>query len=151
MSIVVKRRFHQLTRESMNGDSWRVSLLKRNEWNRPASVPFTKERLPVDSRVATLLDVLSSRQFQTTILLTLGLDTQQIADLLETSDRNVSRSLSDCLVRAECRSLEDLTARLLFEHENELYDVRIKKEVAELRSAALRMLENTVSANHMIC
>ena len=105
----------------------------------------------MESRVATLLDVLSSQQFQTTILLSLGLDTQQIADLLETSDRNVSSSLSDCLVRAECRSLEDLTARLLFENENELYDVRLKKEVAELRSAALRMLENTVSANHVIC
>lgn len=100
------------------------------------------------NRVATLLDILSSQQFQTTILLTLGLDTQQIADLLETSDRTVSKSLSDCLVRAECRSLEDLAARLRFENKNELYDVRLKKELAELQSAVRRMFENTISANY---
>ena len=103
------------------------------------------------SRVATLLDILSSQQFQTVILLTLGLNNQQIADLLDTSDRTVCRSLSDCLVRAECRSLEDLAARLQFESETELYDLRLKKELAELQNAARRMLENIVSANYAMC
>ena len=103
------------------------------------------------SRVATLLDILSSQQFQTVILFTLGLNNQQIADLLETSDRTVCRSLSACLVRAECRSLEDLAARLQFESENELYDLRLKKELAELQNAARRMLENIVSANYAMC
>ena len=103
------------------------------------------------SRVATLLDILSSQQFQTVILLTLGLNNQQIADLLETSDRTVCRSLSDCLVRAECRSLQDLAARLLFESENELYDLRLEKELAELQSATRRMFENIVSGNYAIC
>jgi DNA-binding NarL/FixJ family response regulator len=110
-----------------------------------------KETQSVEDRVATLLDLLSSEQFRTTILLTLGLDIQQIADLLETSDRTVCKSLRDCLVRAECQSVEDLAARLLFENEKELYDVRLKKEVAELQSAVMRMLENTVSASYEIC
>jgi DNA-binding NarL/FixJ family response regulator len=103
------------------------------------------------SRIATLLDILSSRQFQTAILLTLGLNTQQIADLQETSDQTVCRSLRDCLLRAKCRSLEDLSARLLFESENELYDVRLKKELAELQIAARRMLEGVVSEDCAIC
>lgn len=81
----------------------------------------------------------------------LGLNNQQIADLLETSDRAVCRSLSDCVVRAECQSLEDLAARLQFESENELYDLRLKKELEELQNAARRMLENIVSANHAMC
>jgi len=128
-----------------------VALLKRNDGSVPRLYRCSEEKLPVGSRVATLLDILSSQQFQTIILHTLGLDTQQIADLLETSDRTVCRSLSDCLVRAECRSLEDLAARLHFENENELYDVRLKKELAELQSAARRMLESIVSANYAIC
>ena len=103
------------------------------------------------NRVATLLDILSSQQFQTVILLTLGLNNQQIADLLETSDRTVCGSLSDCLVRAKCRSLEDLAARLLFESENHLYDLRLEKELAELQSAVRRMLENIVSVNYAMC
>ena len=63
------------------------------------------------NRVATLLDILSSQQFQTVILLTLGLNNQQIADLLETSDRTVCGSLSDCLVRAKCRSPSVITLK----------------------------------------
>jgi hypothetical protein len=105
----------------------------------------------VGNRIATLLDILSSQQFQTVILLTLGLNNQQIADLLETSDRTVCRSLSDCLVRAKCRSLEDLAARLLFESENHLYDLRLERELAELQSAVRRMLENIVSVNYEMC
>ena len=103
------------------------------------------------SRVATLLDILSSQQFQTLILLTLGLNNQQIADLLEISGRTVCRSLSDCLVRANCRSLEDLAVRLRFESENELYDLRLEKELAALQSAARRMLKDIGSANYAMC
>lgn len=103
------------------------------------------------SRVATLLDILSSQQFQTVVLLTLGLNNQQIADLLETSDRTVCRSLSDCLVRAKCRSLDEIAARMLFETENDLYDLRLEKELAELQTAVRRMLKNIVSVNYAIC
>jgi len=105
----------------------------------------------VDNRLATLLDILSSQQFQTAILLALGLETRQIADLLETSDRTVCRAMNDCLVRAECRSVEDLAARLRFENQNELYDVRLDKELAELQHAARRMLERTVFPNSSTC
>lgn len=105
----------------------------------------------MENRVATLLDILSSEQFQTTILLTLGLEIQEIADLLETSDQTVCRSLSHCLVRANCQSLDDLAARLLFENENKLYDARLKKELTKLQSAARRMLDNTLLVDCAIC
>jgi len=92
-------------------------------------------------RGSTLLDILSSQQFQTVILLALGLDTCQIADLLETSERTVYSSLSASFDRAGCRSAEGLAVRLLFEHKNNLYDERLDKVLAELQSAAKRMLK----------
>jgi DNA-binding CsgD family transcriptional regulator len=95
---------------------------------------------------STLLDVLSSQQFRTAILLSLGLDTSQIADLLETSERTVCISLSDCFDRVGCRSAEGLAFRLSYEFENNLYDKRLGQELALLQRAAKRMLEKLTSA-----
>jgi DNA-binding CsgD family transcriptional regulator len=97
-------------------------------------------------QLSTLLDVLSSQQFRTAILLSLGLDTSQIADLLETSERTVCISLSDCFDRVGCRSAEGLAFRLSYEFENNLYDERLDEELALLQRAAKRMLENLTSA-----
>jgi len=94
---------------------------------------------------STLLDTLSSEQFQTVILLSLGLNTFQIADLLETNEWTVSSFLSDSLDRTGCRSAEGLTVRLIFEYENNQYDKRLEREVAALRNAARRMLEKVAS------
>ena len=99
----------------------------------------------MEYQVSTLLDILSSQQFQTAILLSLGLDTCQIADLLETSERTVWRSLSDCFDRVGCRSAEGLAFRLSYEFENEMYDERLDHELAELQSAARRMLQRLAS------
>lgn len=105
----------------------------------------------MEGRFFTLLDILSSQQFRTAILLTLGLDSEQIAHLLDTSEQTVRTSLSDCFDRTGCRTTQDLAARLLFESENRLYDARLDKELAELQNAAMRMLEDIVSANYAIC
>jgi DNA-binding NarL/FixJ family response regulator len=99
----------------------------------------------VENLGSTLLDILSSEQFQIVILLKLGLNTLQIADLLETNEWTVSSSLSESLERADCRSAEGLTVRLIFEYENNLYDERLEKELAELQNAAKRMLGNVAS------
>jgi len=92
------------------------------------------------SKFFTLLDILSSEQLQIIILLASGLDTYQIADLLETSEPNVRRLIcasSDC---AGCRSPEELSARLIFEYQNCLYDNRLRKELADVQRAAKEML-----------
>jgi len=47
----------------------------------------------MDCRYYTLLDILSSEQFRTVILLTAGLDILIIADLLETNEWNRNNAL----------------------------------------------------------
>lgn len=96
------------------------------------------------SRFITLLDVLSSLQFQIIILLASGLDTCQIADLLETSEPTVCRLLCNSLDRSGCRSTEALSARLIFEYENRLYDARLRKELVDLQRTAKRMLARSL-------
>src|SRR5215813_9907530 len=95
----------------------------------------------MESQASTLLDTLSSLQFQTAILLALGLDTAQIADLLDTDESTVCRCVCDSLDRTGSQSPEGLAARLIYEWRNRLYDQRFAKELAELRGAANRMLE----------
>ena len=100
-------------------------------------------------RSSTLLDILSSEQFRTAILLTLGLDTCQIADFLDTSERTVCSSVSQCFDQGGCRSVEELANRLLYECDNDLYDERLVKELAELQRAARRILEKAASPNEL--
>jgi len=99
----------------------------------------------MDCRYYTLLDILSSEQFRTVILLTAGLDTPVIADLLETSEGNVNNSLLQCLDQVGCRSVDGLAHKLLYEWDNDLYDHRLEKELAKLQTAARRMLERIAS------
>ena len=101
----------------------------------------------MDCRYYTLLDILGSEQFITVILLTVGLDTFNIADLLETSEMNVSNSLLQCLVQAGCRNVDGLAHKLLFEWDNGLYDHTLEKELAKLQTAAKRMLEKIAATN----
>jgi hypothetical protein len=96
-------------------------------------------------RFSTLLDILSSEQFRTVILFSLGLDTCHIADLLETSEWAVCDSLGQCFVQVGCRSVDGLSQRLLREWESDLYDERLVGELAKLQSAARRMLERIAS------
>jgi hypothetical protein len=95
----------------------------------------------MESRASTLLDILSSLQFQIAILLALELDTCQVADLLESSEPTVCIFLCNSLDRTGCRTPEGLVARLLDECEKSLYDERFAEELARLQRAAKRMLE----------
>ena len=102
-----------------------------------------------DCRYYTLLDSLSSEQFRAVFLLTVGLDTSNIADLLQTSERNVGNSLLGCLVPARCRNVDDLARKLLFEWDNGLYHYALEKELEKLQTAARRMLERVASNNEL--
>jgi hypothetical protein len=121
------------------------SLLQHNDQTHLVLYSRFEERLPMGCSGSTLLDILSSEQFQIVILLSVGLDTLQIADLLETNDWTVCSALSESLDRTGCRSAEGLAVRLIFEFENNLYDERLEKELAELQNAAKRMLGNVAS------
>ena len=99
----------------------------------------------MDCRFSTLQDILSSEQFRTVILFSLGLDVCHIADLLETSERSVCNSLGQCFVQLGCGSVHELTQRLLYEWDNDLYDERLERELAWLQTAARRKLEKIAS------
>jgi len=95
----------------------------------------------MESPSSTLLDVLTSQQFRTVTLLTLGLHVSQIADLLETSEEHVCRSLNESLQRADCPDTTTLALKLLKEVERDLYGEGLRKELAGLQKATQRMLE----------
>ena len=99
----------------------------------------------MDCRFSTLQDILSSEQFRTVILFSLGLDVCHIADLLETSERSVCNSLGQCFVQLGCGSVHELTQRLLYEWDNDLYDERLERELVWLQTAARRKLEKIAS------
>ena len=96
-------------------------------------------------RFLTLLDILSSEQFRTVVLYTLGLDTCHIADFLETNEWTVCDSLGQCFAQVGCRTVDGLSQRLMHEWENDLYDESLERDLAWLQSAARRMLERIAS------
>jgi DNA-binding CsgD family transcriptional regulator len=96
-------------------------------------------------RFTTLLETLNSLEFRAVILLTLGLDTPQIADLLDTSEAAVLTCLADCLRKTGCRDVEELCVRALHECNNDLYDdTRLNQEMAPLQKAAQKMLARSL-------
>jgi DNA-binding CsgD family transcriptional regulator len=92
-------------------------------------------------RISTLSDVLSLQQLQIVILHALGLDSWQIADLLETSRSAVYRCLADSLKRTGCSTREGLVVRLLFEWESHLCGEELNQALTKLQIAAKGMLE----------
>jgi len=99
----------------------------------------------MESSPSTLLDLLTSSQFRIVTLLTLGLYIAQIAELLETSEEHVYRSLDESLKRADCPDTTALALRLLSEVEQDLYGEQLRQELASLQKAAKRMLEKVQS------
>ena len=95
-------------------------------------------------RLTTLQDALSPLQFRTVVLLSLGLETWQIADMLDTNEHTVHTCLNDSLRRTGCRDTGELSVRAFHECDNDLYDeMRFKQEMASLQSAAQRILERS--------
>jgi len=103
----------------------------------------------MDCGFPTLLDILNSQQFRTVLLFAAGLEICQIADLLDTSERMVRRSLEDCFHRLGYGSKEGLAVRLRYEFENGLYDERLEKQLRYLQDAAKRFLENEKSTSRL--
>jgi DNA-binding CsgD family transcriptional regulator len=96
-------------------------------------------------RLSTLLETLNSLQFRTVVLLSLGLEIPQIADLSDTSEETVLTCLTDSLRRTGCRDVEELCARALEECNNDLYDeIALKREMAPLQRAAQKMLARSL-------
>ena len=95
-------------------------------------------------RLTTLQDALSPLQFRAVVLLSLGLETWQIADMLDTNEHTVHTCLTDSLRRTGCRDARELSVRALEECDNDLYDrMRFKREMASLQNAAQRILERS--------
>jgi DNA-binding CsgD family transcriptional regulator len=93
----------------------------------------------------TLPETLNSLQFRAIILLTLGLETPQIADLLGTSEAAVRTCLTDSLRKTGCRDVAELCFRALQECNNDLYDdARLNQEMAPLQKAAQKMLARSL-------
>lgn len=95
-------------------------------------------------RLTTLQDALSPLQFRTVVLLSLGLETWQIADMLDTNEHTVLTCLTDSLRRTGCRDAQELSVRALEECDNDLYDdMRFKQEMASLQNSAQKILERS--------
>src|SRR5215469_1716871 len=96
------------------------------------------------SRLTTLQDALSSIQFRTVVLVSLGLETWQIADLLGTSEPAVVTSLNDSLRLTGCRDAEEISVRAFHECHNDLYDeTRLQREMGSVQDAAKKILERS--------
>ena len=95
-------------------------------------------------RLTTLQDALSSMQFRTVVLVSLGLETWQIADLLGTNEHTVVTSLNDSLRLTGCRDAHEISVRAFHEGHNDLYDqTRLQREMGPLQAAAKKILERS--------
>jgi DNA-binding CsgD family transcriptional regulator len=98
----------------------------------------------MDCRWTTLQDALSSMQFRTVVLVSLGLETWQIADLLGTNEHTVVTSLNDSLRLTGCKDAQEISIRAFHECHNDLYDeTRLQREMGSLQDAARKVLERS--------
>ena len=97
-------------------------------------------------RLTTLQDALSPMQFRTVVLVSLGLETWQIADLMGTNEHTVVTCLNESLSLTGCRDAQEISTRAFHECHNDLYDeTRLQREMTSLQDAAKRLLERSGS------
>lgn len=95
-------------------------------------------------RLITLQDALSPTQFRTVVLVSLGLETWQIAELLGTNEHTVVTTLNDSLRLTGCRDAQEISMRAFHESHNDLYDeTRLHREMGSLQDAAKGILERS--------
>ena len=100
----------------------------------------------MDCRWTTLQETLSSMQFRTVVLVSLGLETWQIAELLETNEHAVVTSLNDSLRLTGCRDAQEIAVRAFHECHNDLYDqARLQREMGSSQNAAKKILERSTA------
>ena len=98
----------------------------------------------MDGRWTTLQETLSSMQFRIVVLVSLGLETWQIADLLGTNEHAVVTNLNDSLRLTGCRDAQEISMRALHESHNDLYDeARLQREMVSAQDAAKRILDRS--------
>ena len=101
----------------------------------------------MDCRWTTLQETLSPMQFRTVVLVSLGLETWQIAELLGTNEHAVVTSLNDSLRLTGCRDAEEISVRAFHECHNDLYDeARLQREMEPVQDAAKRIIERSADA-----
>ena len=95
-------------------------------------------------RWTTLQEALNPMQFRTVVLVSLGLETWQIADLLGTNEHTVVRTLNDSLRLTGCRDAKEISERAFQESHNNLYDEsRLQRDMGFLQDAAKRILDHS--------
>ena len=98
----------------------------------------------MDCRWTTLQETLSSVQFRTVVLVSLGLETWQIAELMGTNEHTVVTSLNDSLRLTGCRDAQEISVRAFHECHNDLYDeARLQREMSFAQDAAKNILERS--------
>jgi DNA-binding CsgD family transcriptional regulator len=98
----------------------------------------------MDCRWTTLQETLNSTQFRTVVLVSLGLETWQIAELLGTNEHTVVTSLNDSLRLTGCRDAQEIAVRAFHECHNDLYDeARLQREMSFTQGAAKNILERS--------
>ena len=101
----------------------------------------------MDCRWTTLQETLSPVQFRTVVLVSLGLETWQIAELLGTNEHAVVTSLNDSLRLTGCRDAEEISVRAFHECHNDLYDeAMLQREMEPVQDAAKRIIERSADA-----
>jgi len=121
-----------------------VPLFKRNDLCSRFPYSESREAYRMGFRLTTLQDALSPLQFRTVVLLSLGLEAWQIADMLDTNEHAVHTCLTDSLRRTGCRDARELSVRALQECDNDLYnEMRLEQEMASLQNAAQRILQRS--------
>ena len=100
----------------------------------------------MDCRWTTLQETLSSMQFRTVVLVSFGLETWQIAELLGTNEHTVVTSLNDSLRLTGCRDAQEIAVRAFHECHNDLYDeARLQREMGSSQNAAKNILERSAA------
>lgn len=121
-----------------------IALYQRNELLSVLAYSGFWEDLSMACRWITLQDALNPLQFRTVVLVSLGLETWQIADLLGTNEHTVVKSLNDSLRLTGCRDAQEISERAFHESDNGLYDEsRLQREMGSLQDAAKGILERS--------
>jgi DNA-binding CsgD family transcriptional regulator len=85
----------------------------------------------------SLMDMLTSRQFATTILVASSLTNAEIAKVMGISAHTVSHHMNAIFDRTGCRNRTELTARYVHELDKGLYgEKKFSERLARLRKAA---------------
>ena len=92
--------------------------------------------------VPSLADLLEPMQFKALLLVTCGLENDQIAQCLRTTEQTIRNVLWNCYQRTGCRNSDELVRRYFCEVATGLLELgRMQRELAELEDRIAQILE----------